>query len=581
MQIGIGLGLGRAWVGGSAPLWTPADMLAGEQAAMLAPSQYATTMWQDIARTIPAAIGQPVASALLLYSGGVYAEQATLAQRPRLMTDARGTPRLEFNNSQGQTLAAASVNFSNTNKVTIFAAGGTIASTIQSIVVFGNAASTPGSFDFGTFNGGLLCYVKGTGEFGGRKTDAFAPMKFLTTVVLDLSGTTAATETPTFRVNGSTPALTAVGSADSGSGNFGNSPLTFGAGQGFFGGHLYDTLIRGVASTAPEIAAMENYLNALIGFTSLTVFPSAISDSGPAVNKTTHLSTSTFGHADFVTDATQIIVGFNTALYTPTSNIGEVGVWVDGAFHQSIASTANGDNVGTVQLPTGSKTVSLVNGLESAPAGAPLGSFVTSITPNALMTPVAPAAANRILLYADSIGVGGNADIPTRDAWAMRVRAAYQPNSFSLEAWGYRALYDDCNTAPLRASFVARLAAYAPVRIWLAIGTNDYGLNKWTAAAYGAAYAALLDDLHTALPAALIYAQTPLLRNVETANGSGSTLGDYRAQIATAVSTRTAYATLVDGTAIMTTASLADGLHPTTAGHVLYANAVKSVLGIA
>jgi phospholipase/lecithinase/hemolysin len=71
-----------------------------------------------------------------------------------------------------------------------------------------------------------------------------------------------------------------------------------------------------------------------------------------------------------------------------------------------------------------------------------------------------------------------------------------------------------------------------------------------------------------------------LLRTTETANGSGSTLGNYRTQIATAVSTRTGFATLVDGTAIMTTASLVDGVHPTTAGHLLYANYVKSILGI-
>jgi hypothetical protein len=75
-----------------------------------------------------------------------------------------------------------------------------------------------------------------------------------------------------------------------------------------------------------------------------------------------------------------------------------------------------------------------------------------------------------------------------------------------------------------------------------------------------------------------IYCQTPLVRSVESANGSGSTLGDYRTQIATAVSSRTAFATLVDGTAILTTADLDDGVHPTTAGHAAYAAYVGGVL---
>jgi lysophospholipase L1-like esterase len=77
------------------------------------------------------------------------------------------------------------------------------------------------------------------------------------------------------------------------------------------------------------------------------------------------------------------------------------------------------------------------------------------------------------------------------------------------------------------------------------------------------------------MPSLAIYAQTPILK---TSDGS---LGDYRAQIATAQSTRTAYCTLVDGTAILNgTTDLDDGVHPTTAGHAKYAAAVKTVLGL-
>lgn len=131
-----------------------------------------------------------------------------------------------------------------------------------------------------------------------------------------------------------------------------------------------------------------------------------------------------------------------------------------------------------------------------------------------------------------------------------------------------------------RAAFVAKVAAASPSKIWLAIGTNDYGLNKWSAASFGTAYAALLDDLHTALPSATIYCQTPIVRSTETANGSGSTLGNYRTQISTAQSTRTGYAVLVNGATILTTGDLDDGVHPTTAGHATYYAAVKTALGI-
>jgi lysophospholipase L1-like esterase len=134
--------------------------------------------------------------------------------------------------------------------------------------------------------------------------------------------------------------------------------------------------------------------------------------------------------------------------------------------------------------------------------------------------------------------------------------------------------------ASARSAFVSVVSAYSPSILWIAIGTNDYGLNKWSAASFGTAYAALLDALNSALPDLFIYCQTPIVRANEAANGSGSKLGDYRTQIATAVSTRTAYAKLIDGTAILTTDDLADGVHPTTAGHATYAAAVIAELGL-
>src|SRR6185369_1627561 len=110
--------------------------------------------------------------------------------------------------------------------------------------------------------------------------------------------------------------------------------------------------------------------------------------------------------------------------------------------------------------------------------------------------------------------------------------------SMMLEGWGFRSLFDDANTSGLRNAFVSRIASYAPATIWIAIGTNDYGLNKWTPANFGTAYAATLDGLHAALPSARIICQTPIVRSVETANGFGNTLSDYRSQISTACNAR-------------------------------------------
>ncbi len=121
------------------------------------------------------------------------------------------------------------------------------------------------------------------------------------------------------------------------------------------------------------------------------------------------------------------------------------------------------------------------------------------------------------------------------------------------------------------------MVGYAAPAYWLAIGTNDYGLDMWSASSFGAAYGGLLDGLHAGMPSSLIYCQTPIVRSTETANGFGNTTTDYRTAIATACATRP-WAKLIDGTQIVTTAALSDGVHPTTAGQATYAAFVLAQL---
>jgi hypothetical protein len=125
------------------------------------------------------------------------------------------------------------------------------------------------------------------------------------------------------------------------------------------------------------------------------------------------------------------------------------------------------------------------------------------------------------------------------------------------------------------------MIGYTNQTIWLAIGTNDYGLNKWNSTDFGVAYARLLDEVHTQMPSAIVYAQTPITRAVETANGHGSTTADYRNEIINATATRTSFCTLVNGTDILTyPTDYADTVHPSQAGQSKYANYTKTLLGI-
>ena len=579
--IGVMVGAAQAVAAAS---WSPLALFAAsEQGVWYDPSDFAT-MFQDSAGTIPVtATTQPVGKILDKSGRGNHATQATAGNRPVLQQDSAGAYYLDFSGTQH--LVTASFAWGS-DKASIFSAFNrdTTAGTGDNSPVFSFGGTAAGGFVEEYYGNKILHYRRGSGAFGAVTTATNSNARNVSSTILDLSGTTHPTEQPTFRNYGATVAQgTTYGTANTGTGNFGTYALYIGNfGANYLDGRIYQLIIRAATSLAGEISSAETYLGNKCGTPVIAnvYYPSSFSDSRTPTDAGFCYQTSVFAHTDYTTTATTIRITTYNDIHSLFSDSAEVGLFVDGVYHSSLAATAEGNSTHTISLSAGSKTLSIVNGLQSKPSATLFGTYVVRVESDAELTQVNLTPTNRMLVYGDSIASGYGATPCSENGWASIVRQAYSPDSLAVEAWGYRSLYYDANTAGLRAAFVAAIAAYSPSSIWLAIGTNDYGLNKWSAASFGTAYAALLDDLHTALPSATIYCQTPLLRTTETANGSGSTLGDYRTQIGTAVSTRTAYATLVDGTAFMTTASMLDGLHPNTAGHALYGAAVIAALGL-
>ncbi len=347
----------------------------------------------------------------------------------------------------------------------------------------------------------------------------------------------------------------------------------------------YSVIYRDEAFSAQEESNVTRYLANLAGLSSgaqSSYTPTQFTDTGTTVDMGDYYLTSGYASLDFTTSATAITVNAYNNLHDTFPTFASVGIYVNGVYNQSILQGAEGDVSRSVILPAGSKTVSIVNGPQSrpSPSGSILGTFIKSVSSSLPMTQTNLAPSNRILVYGDSIVAGDAASPVQQSSWFQIVRAAAYPDSVAQEAWGYRALYRDCQTSGQRAAFVSIIAAYSPETLWIAIGTNDYALNLWTAADFGTAYAALLDDLHTALPSMAIYCQSPTVRVTETANGLGSTLGNYRTQISTAAAARPTYCTYIDGSTIITVGELSDNVHPNTAGHATYGAFVISTLGL-
>jgi lysophospholipase L1-like esterase len=195
---------------------------------------------------------------------------------------------------------------------------------------------------------------------------------------------------------------------------------------------------------------------------------------------------------------------------------------------------------------------------------------------NADATLQRPTSDAGLVIYGDSILMGAAATRSTLEGWPVLLRAALD-TTIAVEGWGYRSLWDDANTPELRTVLVQRLLALRPAAAVLAIGTNDYGLSRWRAAEYGAAYGALASDLLAARPGLILWCLTPIIRKDEGRNKLGDTLTNYRAAQEVAIA-QVPGARTIDGTQILTLADLAEGTHPTTAGQAKYAQAMKMAL---
>jgi lysophospholipase L1-like esterase len=184
----------------------------------------------------------------------------------------------------------------------------------------------------------------------------------------------------------------------------------------------------------------------------------------------------------------------------------------------------------------------------------------------------------RIVIYGDSLAVGGKVENPSAEAWPVLLRKYYP---VLMEAYGYRALHDDASTAEARAELASKILSERPDYIWLAIGANDYAFGFWPAREFGEAYAATLDAIHTLNPEVILFAQSPILRVREGPNSFGASLEEYREQIKESCSARPGWCVFVDGTnpAFPQLHELdQDGIHLTIESSAKYAEAVRNQL---
>ena len=177
--------------------------------------------------------------------------------------DTTGFPLYLKANGTNSAMQTNSIDFSGTDKMTVWAGVRKLSDAAISAVAELSATSTSNA---GTF---FLSAPRTptTGDYGFRSNgtalvDVLAPASYSAPITNVLTGVSAiSTPVATLRVNGT---QAATSSASQGTGNYGNYPLYLFARAGtslFFNGNFYGLIVRGAQSTAAQISSAEQWIN--------------------------------------------------------------------------------------------------------------------------------------------------------------------------------------------------------------------------------------------------------------------------------------------------------------------------------
>ena len=265
---------GATAIGGNAPNFDQQiqKLFANNEQGFFYDPNDLTTMWQDAAKLLPVTgEGQPVWHILDKSGNNNHAFATSSASRPILQRNAvTGANYLEFDGAD-DSLQTANIDFTSTDKVSLFAGVTKLTNTAQIIAELSVSVTlTAGSFflvsgiDVG--GNGYTSQARGSSELALSQAALNftypAPDVAVLSVKHDISG-----DLSSMRRNG---VVGINGIGDKGTGNFGNYPLFIGrrAGTAFaFTGHLYGLIGIGKLVSDNETLVIEKELAKQVGVT--------------------------------------------------------------------------------------------------------------------------------------------------------------------------------------------------------------------------------------------------------------------------------------------------------------------------
>lgn len=252
-------------------------------------------------------------------------------------------------------------------------------------------------------------------------------------------------------------------------------------------------------------------------------------------------------------------------------------LYVDGEWKQSLVTTVDNNTQDFVyDLGAGNHYFEICEAINYNPSS-PTFTSVYQVTGAVAIQSGRTAPSTRIGVWADSKATGVNLPAANmRDGWFGKLRQMY-PNAWcAMDAIPGRKSGDD-TAAVFGAECAALVSGGTTRKVVVEIGYNDYG-NNVSAATFQTNLAAQLDNAHGVDAGLQFIILGPIVATVETANGAGNTLDDYRTACSTICGTRGAFTTYVNAKTWITTSQLSDGVHPNAIGCDIIAAQIRALI---
>lgn len=263
-------------------------------------------------------------------------------------------------------------------------------------------------------------------------------------------------------------------------------------------------------------------------------------------------------------------------LYSTFPVYTSIQIIVNGVYYLNVKFTD--ETIKEIILPTGNKTIQLIEGALNKPSTIFNGTFLTEIWlhENRFTKINETSVSEKIVVLGDSISTGFKPDNPQQGTWSRRFSSSGGRN-VGILGWGNGQLYHYAGDSTKRAqtiSYIQNMLSNVTTtkKLAILIGTNDWavGVNLTN---FDQWYKDLIDDLNALDSSIQMFCISPLARS-----GDNSNLDTMRSNIDTMCSTRS-FATHIAGKTILTYPDyFADIVHPNEGGHTLLYSYLSSIL---